>query len=165
MRFIVLSGLFASLISCVLPTSGSSTSTNVDECAVGATLSPLEAHVGDVVQLLGGPLTGSDDTIVRVSGVQAELGTTTRCELCDACVVREACDCANACPTCDAECADCTPSLAFTVPDVAPGLAPVSLINSFGATNELVLTVLPTPIDTDVDTDTDVPVDTDTDTP
>lgn len=167
MRFIVISALLGSLVSCILPTSGSDTTTNVRECALDVTLSPTEAHVGDVVQLLGGPFTQPDDTIVRVAGVTAALGDSVPCALCDACVVREACVCAGACATCDDECADCTPTLAFTVPDVAPGVTSVVLVNSFGATGDLWLTVLPAPVDTDVpvDTDTDVPPDTDTDTP
>lgn len=164
MRFIVISALLGSVAGCILPTGGSEPTTNVQECSLDVALSPTEAHVGDVVQLLGGPFTQPDDTIVRVDGVAAVLGDTTRCELCDACVAEQGCSCVHACATCEAACADCTPTLAFTVPDVAPGVTSVVLVNSFGATGDLLLTVLPAPVDTDVpvDTDTDVPPDTDT---
>ncbi|MEC7946503.1 MAG: hypothetical protein VX265_02980 [Myxococcota bacterium] len=103
------------------------------------------ARPGDPVTLGGTPLTTDWDTVVYVGGVEAEVTALDRvgCETCDACRVESLCTECGDCDDCDRVCAEqCDEFLTFLVPEVAPGIVDVWLINRHGRSDALPLTVL-----------------------
>lgn len=150
-----------------LSACSTSNTTYPGTCLVDVSLAIPQARVGDVVVIDGGPFTVDYDTQVLVDGVAATGISVSRidCDPCDTCVDDQDCDGCRECTACDEDCAPCLETTSFIVPDVEPGVQAVVLINAYGASEGLVLDVLPAADDTDtdvVDTDTDV-IDSDTD--
>ena len=151
--------------------SGCTTTTTATTytCTVDGALSTDSAAVGATVVFAGGPLTESSDTRVLVGGVPASNVVVTRdeCTLCDAC--REAststCSPCGRCAPCEDTCATCVQTVSFVIPEVAPGLTRVTVLNAYGAT-EQPLTIVEAAVDSDApDTDASAPETSDSDSP
>ncbi len=106
--------------------------------------SAVEVRAGDTVALAGGPFTTVADTQVRVDGLTAEVLEVTRegCTVCDAC--RDEYGCSDDCAV---SCTDCVETTRFVLPDAPPGGAEAVLVNGWGASDPIELTVLPTDTD------------------
>jgi hypothetical protein len=133
-------------------------------CDVDLTDPGLSGAPGDAVTLTASPLSEAYDTIVLVGGARAEVTAVSRdgCDACDTCRSEEDCGSCGACSTCDAVCDACVETATFLVPDLAPGPAPLVLVNRLGQSATWTFEVLPAAADSDTPADTDAPAETDT---
>jgi hypothetical protein len=118
----------------------------LQQCELDLALDTDEAMVGDVVTASGRPITGEIDTAVRVGSEAAVIVDVDRpqpaCEGCDACRVRVQCGVCEECGVCDQFCAECVEIVSFEIPDLAPGDAAVTVVNSYGVSAPLPLTIV-----------------------
>jgi len=133
------------------------TTTTVSVCTLEVTeTTPAEAAAGESVVLTASPTTTVFDSLVTVAGVSADITdiTRTECEACDACREVNACLACGDCDVCDVSCAaECVETVTFTMPSVGVGVQPVQLLNAYGASQPVDVTVLDVASDTG-DTDT-----------
>jgi hypothetical protein len=110
-----------------------------DACELTAHLAPGIAAPGEVVTLLGGPLTAPYDSLVLVDGVSAEVLEVDRsdgCLDCDTCRSETL-----SCGGCPVECEDCIETLTFVTPELEPGETSLVLTNAYGTTGAVPFTV------------------------
>lgn len=158
-------------------------STAVDEyevCVLDVTFEPTSGAPGTEIAVTGTTLTEVRDTRVEVGGVRATVSSVVRegCDTCDECRFDAGCAPCGLCPGLDLEpdvrtacfgdpladppivgdCAACTESMVFVVPEVAPGPTSVVIFNRNGQSEPVAFEVLPgatTPTDTGADTATE----------
>ena len=111
------------------------------------TLNPTSAYVGTPVVVTATPLTTQWDTAVTIGSSRAEITDFTRdgCSECDVCVTANTCTACGACDSCADLCSTCVESITVTVPALAPGSWPVTLLNHHGRSASATLTVAATP--------------------
>jgi hypothetical protein len=104
-----------------------------------------EVRPGEPLTMGATPLTTDWDTVVYVGGIQAEVTALSRvgCTTCDTCRSESLCTECGDCDNCDRLCVEqCDESLTVLVPDVAPGLSEVWIINRHGRSETLEVTIL-----------------------
>lgn len=108
-------------------------------------LTPAQAGVGDSVVLQATPMTTQWDTAVTIGASRAEITDFQRegCESCDTCVTTNACSACGTCDSCADLCSTCVETLTVTVPPMAPGSWPVTLLNHHGRSAAATLVVEP----------------------
>jgi hypothetical protein len=94
----------------------------------------------------GGPLTSAYDTRAQLGGQEAavDLIVRTDCAPCDTC--REEAECTGCfpCTDCDATCETCIESLSLEVPSLPSGPADLVVINAYGSSSPIPVTILRT---------------------
>lgn len=118
----------------------------LEQCELDLALDTDQAMVGDTVTAQGRPVTGEIDTAVTVSGLLAEITDVDRvmpeCEACDSCRVTADCGVCEECGICDASCAECIEIVSFVIPEVEPGEHAVTVVNSYGVSPPMPITVV-----------------------
>lgn len=123
------------------------TTTEFVQCDLDLALEVDSASPGAEVTAGGRPLTADVDTLVRVSGVDAELVSVDRSEVgclaCDECYVSAGCDGCEQCSECADACGDCVQSVTFLVPETTPaGPAEVTVFNAYGTSPPMALEIV-----------------------
>lgn len=111
-----------------------------DACELTAILSPSSAAPGDLVTLLGGPLTEPYDTLVQIDGIVATVEDVERsggCFDCDLCRSETL-----SCGGCTDRCVECVETLTFNAPDLAPGAYVLVLTNAYGTTGPIEFSIV-----------------------
>lgn len=113
-------------------------------CSLGVpVLSTTEAAPGDQVTVTVAPLTAAWDTAITVGPARATVVDLARegCDTCDTCRATEGCSQCGECSACETDCATCVETVTFLVPEVAAGTWPVEIVNEFGRSERVNLTV------------------------
>ncbi len=128
------------LLAACETTSTSGTAT----CSLGVpTLAPTSAAPGEQVTMTATPLSEAWDTAVTVGASRATIVDLDRstCEECDDCRDTGGCSRCGECTDCEETCATCVETVTFVVPELEPGTWTVELVNRYGRSEQVQLTV------------------------
>ena len=127
------------------------TPSTLEQCELDLALDTDSAMVGDTVTAFGRPITAEIDTAVTIDGQLAALVDVDRaqpaCETCDACRLTAGCGVCEECGVCATFCTVCIEYVAFAIPEVEPGEHAVTVVNSYGVSASMPLTVVAPPDD------------------